>query len=81
MHEGCMKHMEQISEFLDDELDECACAEIRVHLQKCMQCRECVESLRKTVEVLKRLPRETIPADIKLRLRASLRECLDRGSE
>ncbi len=79
MHEGCTKHVEHISEFLDGELDEATCEEIRAHLRECPDCRKCFESLQKTLEVLKRLPRETIPADIKLRLRASLRECITQG--
>lgn len=79
MHEGCMKHLEHISEFLDGELDEATCEEIRAHLRDCPACRECIESLKKTVEVLKRLPRESVPADIKHRLRASLRECISQG--
>ncbi|MGM0663318.1 MAG: anti-sigma factor family protein [Thermodesulfobacteriota bacterium] len=74
-----MKHAEHISEFLDGELDEAACEEIRAHLRDCPACRNCLESLKKTVEVLRRLPRETVPADIKQRLRASLRECMTQG--
>ncbi len=76
MHEGCMKHAEHISEFLDGELDEAACDELRSHLQECPECRKCFESLKKTVEMLRRLPRETVPSDIKIRLRTSLRECI-----
>jgi mycothiol system anti-sigma-R factor len=79
MHEHCMKHLEHISEFLDGELDESACEEIRAHLRDCPECRECVESLKKTLEVLRGLPRESVPADIKGRLRTSLRMCLTRS--
>lgn len=79
MREACMKHMDHISEFLDGELDEAACEEIRAHLRDCPECRECVESLKRAVDFLRRLPREEIPADMKLRLRESLRDCIARG--
>lgn len=80
MHEGCKKHFERISEFLDGELEEPLCEEIQKHLETCPECRRCVESLKRTVDVLKRTPREAIPEDTKERLRESLRKCLLEGS-
>lgn len=80
MHEDCMKHVEHISEFLDGELDEATCEEIRAHLRDCPECRACVESLKKTVDVMKRCPRESVPRDVKLRLRAALRDCVAQGT-
>jgi mycothiol system anti-sigma-R factor len=76
MHEDCMKHIEHISEFLDGELDEATCEEIRAHLRECPACRECVESLKKTVDVLKRCPDESVPGDVHDRLKAALRRCV-----
>ena len=80
MHHDCMKHVEHISEFLDGELDEAASEEIRAHLRDCPECRRCIESLKKTVEVMKRCPRESVPGDVKHRLRAALRECMAQGT-
>jgi anti-sigma factor (TIGR02949 family) len=74
-----MKHIEHISEFLDGELDEATCEEIRAHIRDCPECRACVESLERTVDVMKRTPRESVPRDVKNRLRAALRECLAQG--
>ena len=78
MHEDCMRYAERISEFLDGELDEETFSEIRAHLESCPECRHCVESLRKTTALLKRTPKEAVPADVRKRLRSALRACLDR---
>lgn len=80
MHEECRKHADRISEFLNGELDEAAREEIEQHLCDCPECRKCVASLRKTVDVLKRSPRETVPADTKRRIREALRSCLDQDN-
>ncbi len=79
MHEDCMKYAERISEFLDGELDEETFAEIRAHVERCPECRHCVESLRDTIDLLKRTPRDSVPADVRKRLRGALKACLDRG--
>ncbi len=79
MHHDCMKHVEHISEFLDGELDEATCEEIREHLRDCPECRTCLESLKKTVDVMKRCPRESVPNDVRDRLRDVLRECMTRN--
>ena len=81
MHEDCMKHIEHISEFLDGELDEAACEEIRAHLRACPACRACVESLKKTMDVLKRCPDESVPSDVHNRLQEALRECMAQRPE
>jgi len=79
MHEECKKYADRISEFLNGELDGAAREEIEQHLCDCPECRECVESLRKTVDVLKRTPMEEVPTDTKQRLREALKACLTQG--
>jgi len=79
MHEQCMDHYERISEFLDGELDEKTCEEIRSHLKECPECLRCVESLQKTISLLKSTPSDPVPADTRKRLRETLRECLSQA--
>lgn len=79
MHEECRKYADRISEFLNGELDEASREEIEQHLCDCPECRECIESLRKTVDVLKHTPREPVPADTKRRIREALKACLAQG--
>ena len=68
-----------MSEYLDGELNDAACTEIRKHLLECPSCKECFESLKKTVDLCNKLPDQTIPEEIGRRLRVILRDCLDKS--
>lgn len=77
MHEDCKALFEKISEYLDGELDAATCKEIEAHLQECPDCAKCYESLKKTVILCKKFPREKVPLDVRKRLREALRDYLD----
>ncbi len=79
MKEDCKKYFERISEYLDGELDDEICREIEAHLKECPECRECLDSLKRTIELCKEAGKETIPSDIHERLRSNLREILNRN--
>ena len=70
--EKCKKHFEIISEYLDGELDDEICHEIKAHLKDCPECQECLDSLKKTIQLCKEAGKEEIPSDIRERLRLSL---------
>jgi mycothiol system anti-sigma-R factor len=72
----CKKYFQKISEYLDGELDKEICQKIRQHLQGCPECRRCLDSLRKTIDLCKEAGREKIPSDAQERLRSTLREFL-----
>lgn len=71
-----MRHFDKISEYLDGELDQGTTEEIERHLEECPECRDCVETLRKTVELLRRSPNEPVPDDVRSRIRSALKDCL-----
>ena len=75
MKEGCKKDFERISEYLDGELKADICLEIENHLRHCPECRECVDSLRKSIDLCKKAAEEEITPAMKGRLRAALRDC------
>jgi len=77
MKEDCKKDFERLSEYLDGELDDVICSEMERHFCECPECRECVESMRKTIQLCREAAVEVIPADAKARLRVMLRECID----
>jgi RNA polymerase sigma-70 factor (ECF subfamily) len=79
MKEDCRKYFERISEYLNGELDDEICREIETHLKECPECRECLDSLKKTIQLCKEAGKEAIPPDIRERLRSNLRELLDRN--
>jgi RNA polymerase sigma-70 factor (ECF subfamily) len=73
-----MKHFERISEYLDGELDPATCIEIERHMAECPQCENCVESLKRTVALCRKMGGEKLAPDEATRIREKLRECLFR---
>jgi len=80
----CRELFARLSEYLDGELDEAHCAEAEVHLEDCPPCRDFLESLRRTVALLGRLPAGPVPEDVRRAVRESAerfrRECGGPGS-
>jgi len=76
MHD-CKKYFDRISEYLDGELDENICKQIEAHLSDCPECRNCINSLRKTIQLCKEGAQEEMPADIHERLKSALRDCFN----
>jgi anti-sigma factor RsiW len=69
-HERCRQLFSQLSEYLDRELDEKTCSEIDAHLEGCVPCRVCMETLKKTVNICRNLDDEDVPPDFSERLKA-----------
>jgi predicted anti-sigma-YlaC factor YlaD len=78
MHEDCQNCFEKISEFMDGETDERTCEKIRGHLRDSLKCRKCFESLGKTVDLYRQSPQESLPPDVRARLRAMIETCFSR---
>lgn len=81
MTEDCKEYFERISEYLDGELDEDICRKIDQHLQDCPECLECIDSLRRSIQLCKEAVKEEIPPDIRERLRSTLRDCFNHKSK
>jgi anti-sigma factor (TIGR02949 family) len=78
----CRELFARLSEYLDGELDEALCAEAEVHLEDCPPCREFLESLRRTVALLGRLPAEPVPEEVRRTVRESAARLLrERGGK
>jgi mycothiol system anti-sigma-R factor len=67
---GCRDLAARLSEYLDQEIDPGACAEIEEHLDDCPPCRDFLESLRRTVGLVREAASsaEAIPEDVKKRI-------------
>ncbi|UCF84834.1 MAG: zf-HC2 domain-containing protein [Desulfobacteraceae bacterium] len=78
MRKDCSKYFERISEYLDGELDEAIFLKMDRHLQDCPECRDCIDSLRKSIQLCKEAGKEEMPTDIRERLRSMLRDCISR---
>ena len=75
MNEECKKDFERLSEYLDGELNADTCREIENHLHDCPECKECVDSLRKSNDLCKKAAEEKITPEMKGRLRSALHDC------
>jgi len=64
----CRELFERLSEYLDGELDPALCAEMDTHLGGCAPCEAFLESLRRTIAVVERLPVPAIPPDLRREL-------------
>ncbi len=61
LHQGhgkrnCVKILERLSAYLDDELSGDICKEIRAHLGDCPNCEDFLDSLRHTVQLCQHRP-------------------------
>jgi len=77
MRRECKAHFKKISEYLDGELDPGTMEEIESHLSECPECRDCIDSLRKTIRLCKQASPEGMPDAMKRQLHETLRQCLE----
>lgn len=66
--ETCRELKDQLSAFLDGELDEAVCREIERHLNECGNCRVMADTLKKTIVLYRDAPRESVPPEAEARL-------------
>jgi len=75
MREDCRRDYERLSEYLDGELDPDTCREMERHFCECPECRKCVESMKKTIQLCKEAATEEVPVEARKRLRSMLQAC------
>jgi anti-sigma factor RsiW len=68
----CTVVIARLSEYLDLELVEDARRDIEVHLERCVECRVCVDTLRKTIALYRREAERECPEQVRIRLHAIL---------
>lgn len=68
----CKKLFALLSEFIDGQLDQKLCREIRRHISGCNPCKVSLKTLQKTVDICKGLPTESLPEKAKRELRETL---------
>jgi anti-sigma factor RsiW len=71
-HHDCRHLLGDLSAYLDGEASAELCAEIERHLGDCENCRVVVDTLRKTVHLVRDLPRPEVPAAARERLYKTL---------
>lgn len=69
----CGEMFESLSDFIDEEISEETCAEIRKHLQDCHNCQVVVNTLKHTVSLYHTFPQEEVPGEVRRRLHKIIR--------
>jgi anti-sigma factor RsiW len=60
-HHRCVSLFEQLSEYIDKELDPPTCDEIEQHIKDCKPCQVCLCTLQQTVAMCRKLERRQVP--------------------
>ena len=80
---SCKEMFESLSEYVDGDLDESVCEEIRLHMKDCAPCEKFLDSFRHSIEISKlagktvELP-PSLPEEVKSALRAVLKQKFNR---
>ena len=74
IHKDCLELFEQLSGFIDNELDQATYNKIKKHLGECLRCKVCVETLKRTVELCHHLDREPVPDSLSKKLEALIQQ-------
>jgi len=69
---GCLEIFERLSEYIDGELDADLCANLEGHMEGCEPCQAFLESLRRTVKLVRDQAPPEIPAEVVRAVRAAL---------
>ena len=75
----CRELFERLSEYVDGELSQEICAEIRKHMHGCHPCVNFAKTLKKTADLCRRLPSKPIPPEVAADLRAFLSDHLSKS--
>jgi anti-sigma factor RsiW len=70
----CRKHIQDIADYIDGELDAKLCRELEAHLKDCSNCRLMVDTLKKTVILCKDGKKEELPESIRSKLTDAVRK-------
>jgi hypothetical protein len=69
----CRELMQELEDFLDNDLDATLRAEIALHLDRCGDCRLVVDTTRKTIQIFCKTGPLPMPEDTRQRLHDALR--------
>ena len=67
-HSACRELLDQISVYVDGELESALCNELEAHLADCPNCRIIVDTVRKTITLYHRQATTQLPSDVEERL-------------
>ena len=72
-HSICRDLLDQLSDYVDGELEASLCSELEAHLAECPNCRIMVDTVRKTITLYHSQAPTKLPPDVEARLYKVLR--------
>ena len=69
-HEICKAYFARLSEYIDQELGDSVCDDIKKHLDGCDCCSACLQTLKKTIELCGCIEDRPIPETLAGKLKA-----------
>jgi hypothetical protein len=78
MGKSCKDYVANLVDFIDGELPEELCEDIRQHIGHCNNCRIMVDSLRQTVTLCREGKKESLPPALSNRLQLLLKDRWER---
>jgi anti-sigma factor RsiW len=76
---GCVKILQRLSAYLDDELTTDVCKEVRAHMGACPKCEVFLDSLRHTISLCRHLEASPLSPSKKLKLRREIQKAISRA--
>ncbi len=68
-HSHCLSMFEKLSEYIDNELDVMTCRDIERHVAECVPCKICLETLKRTVILCKKVDSIPVPESVSVKLK------------
>jgi anti-sigma factor RsiW len=68
-HKHCLELFKKLSEYIDGELDPVACTEIQKHAEDCVACFSCLETLKRTVALCRKVEDKPVPINLSEKLK------------
>lgn len=72
-HKSCIEMFQKLSEYLDNELDQMSCEDIEEHAAKCISCKVCLETLKRTISLCRHMEAKAVPESFSSRLKETLK--------
>lgn len=76
---GCLKILQRLSAYLDDELTTDVCKEVRAHMGACPKCEVFLDSLRQTISLCRHFDAGSLSPAKKLQLRREIQKAIRRA--
>ena len=76
----CLEMFEKLSEYIDGELDRVTCEELEHHAEKCIPCKICLMTLKRTVKLCRGVDGEVpVPETLSAKMKALIEELQQNG--